>query len=150
MAWVFFYGSYMNSGVLREAGLVPVAFEAARLDGFDIRIRPLANLVRDDGRCVWGLLTQATDEELERLYAHARDVLGGVYLPETVTVETAGRHSRSALCYIAPELSGEPPSDAYVDKIVEPARRYGFPDGYVARLESFRPARGNREGPADV
>jgi hypothetical protein len=38
--WVFFYGSYMNFGVLREVDLVPEQWEVGQLNGFDIRIVP--------------------------------------------------------------------------------------------------------------
>src|SRR5262249_57809154 len=87
--WVFFYGSYMNRGVLREVGLEPQRWEAARLDGFDIQVRPRANLVRSDRHSVYGVLATATHAELARLYAHARDVLGEAYLPEAVLAGTA-------------------------------------------------------------
>jgi len=82
--WVFFYGSYINFAVLREVDLVPERWEVARLDGFDIRIQPRANLVRSDQQSVYGIVATATHAELARLYAHARDVLGEVYLPEAV------------------------------------------------------------------
>ena len=86
--WAFFYGSYINFAVLREVDLVPERWEVARLDGFDIRIQPRANLVRSDQHCVYGISATATHAELARLYAHARDVLGKVYLPEAVLVQT--------------------------------------------------------------
>jgi hypothetical protein len=136
---VFFYGSYMSHRVLAEAGLFPERLEAAVLDGFDIVIRPLANLVRSDGCSVYGLLTVATHRELERLYAHARDVLGGVYLPHPVVVTTLAGQSVPALCYIAASLEPKPASSDYVDRIVGPAREHGFPASYISRLESFRP-----------
>ena len=85
--WTFFYGSYMNHEVLKEVNLVPERWELARLSGFDIVIRPRANLIRSAERCVYGIVATATHRELERLYAHARDVLGEVYLPEAVLVE---------------------------------------------------------------
>jgi hypothetical protein len=31
------------------------------------------------------------------------------------------------------------PDAGYVERIVEPARRHGFPDWYIARLEACRP-----------
>ena len=43
--WTFFYGSFINLDVLKQAGYVPERFEVARLNGFDIHIQPLANLV---------------------------------------------------------------------------------------------------------
>jgi hypothetical protein len=135
---VFFYGSYMNPKVLAEAGLAPDRFETARLDGFDVEIRPLANLVESPERCVYGLLTRATHAELERLYAHARDVLGGTYLPHPVVVETRSSGARPALCYIAPASPARPAANEYVDRILAPAREHAFPEWYVKRLESFR------------
>ena len=136
--WVFFYGSYMNFDVLQEVGLVPERWESARLDGFDIRIQPRANVVPSDQHCVYGIVATATHEELARLYAHAQDVLGEVYLPQAVLVRTLAGLWRPALCYVCPEMPPRPPDNAYVARIVEPARDFGFPKWYVARLESFR------------
>jgi hypothetical protein len=136
--WVFFYGSYMNLGVLREAGLVPEQWEVARLDGFDIRIQPRANLIASDQHCVYGIAATANHAELTRLYDHARDVLGELYLPQAVLVQTMAGLWRPVLCYLCPEMAPRPADNAYIDRIVLPAREFGFPTWYVARLESFR------------
>jgi hypothetical protein len=136
--WVFFYGSYINFDVLREVELVPERWEVARLHGFDIRIQPRANLVPSDRDCVYGVVATATHAELARLYAHARDVLGEVYLPEAVLVQTLAGLWRPALCYLCPDMAPRPADNAYVERITGPARALGFPAWYVARLESFR------------
>ena len=136
--WTFFYGSFINLEVLKNAGFVPHTYEVARLSGFDIRIQPLANLVRSDQHTVYGILAPCTHEQLRRLYDYARDRLGGTYLPEPVLAETLDGKSRPALCYIAPALEPGPAGNDYIDRIVGPARRHGFPDWYIARLESFR------------
>ena len=136
--WTFFYGSYINRDVLAEVKYHPVRYEAARLAGFDIEIRPLANLVRSDMHTVFGILATATHEELRRLYAHAKDVLGGTYLPEAVLAQTVTGYWISALCYIAPWLSPARADNDYIDRIVGPGRKYGFPEWYIDRLESFR------------
>jgi hypothetical protein len=136
--WVFFYGSYINFAVLREVELVPEHWEVARLDGFDIRIQPRANLVPSDQHCVYGIVATATHAELARLYAHARDVLGEVYLPEAVLVQTRAGLWRPALCYRCPEMDLRPADNAYVERIAGPARDFDFPDWYIARLERFR------------
>jgi len=135
----FFYGSYINPSVLREVDLVPDRMEVARLPGYDIEIRPLANLVPSDQHTVYGVLATATHAELERLYSHARDVLGGVYLPRAVLAYTAAGQSEPALCYISPGLAPAPPSADYVRRIVEPARAHEFPAWYIHRLETFLP-----------
>jgi hypothetical protein len=135
--WVFFYGSYMNPGVLREMDLVPERWEVGRLGGFDIQIRPRANLIRSERDCVYGVATTATHVELTRLYAHARDVLGEVYLPEAVLVQFPSGLWRACLCYICPDMAPRPADAAYVGRIVEPAREFGFPKWYIDRLKSF-------------
>jgi hypothetical protein len=137
--WTFFYGSYINFEVLREVKLVPAHWDVAKLAGFDIVIAPRANLVRAERTCVYGIVATATHSELVRLYAHAKDVLGETYLPEAVLVETRDNTWRPALCYIAPAMAPRPAAGDYVDRIAGPAKKYGFPAWYVARIESFRP-----------
>ena len=66
----------------------------------------------------------------------------GTYLPEPVLVQTQDGKWLPALCYIAPSREDWPAVPDYIDRIVVPARQHGFPDWYVARLESFRQERG--------
>jgi len=126
--WTFFYGSYMNFNVLKEVDYVPDCWEVARLNGFDIRIQPRANLVRSEQHCVYGIIATATHEELSRLYAHAKDVLGETYLPEAVLVETRDGKWKPALCYIAPIMEPRPAANDYIDRIAGPAKEFGFPE----------------------
>ena len=136
--WTFFYGSYMNFQVLNEVSLVPENWEVGRLAGFDIRIAPRANLVPAEGSVVYGILATATHEELDPLYSHARQVLGEVYLPEAVLVETLDGRWRAALLH--QPLHGGPSSGARVCGANRAAaRENGFPDWYVERLEGLRP-----------
>ncbi len=134
--WVFFYGSYMNFGVLREVNLIPPQWQVATLAGFDISIRPRANLIPSDQRHVYGILTTATHSELQRLYAHAKDVLGETYLPQAVLAEGRDGNWRPALCYIAPNMEQRPATRDYVDRIVAPANEFGFPRWYIERLKA--------------
>ena len=83
-------------------------------------------------------MATATHAELARLYAHARDVLGEVYLPEAVLVQTLAGLWRPALCYICPEMNPCPADNAYVERIAGPARVFGFPAWYIARVQSCR------------
>jgi hypothetical protein len=66
-------------------------------------------------------------------------VLRETYLPEAVLAETFEGKWRAALCYVAPEMTPRPAALDYVTRIVEAARRFGFPQWYIERLESFRP-----------
>src|SRR5262245_58793112 len=134
--WTFFYGSFMNLDVLKQSGFVPERYEVAKLNGFDVRIQPLATLVHSDQHCVYGIVASGTHEQLRRLYS--QDWVGS-YLPEPVLVETLDGKWRAALCYIAPAGGPQPATNGYIDRIVGPAKQYSFPDWYIARLESFRP-----------
>lgn len=137
--WTFFYGSYINFNVLKEVDLVPEQWEVGRLSGFDIIIQPRANLVRSDRTTVYGIIATATHNELTKLYVHAHDVLGEIYLPEAVLVETLDNKLKPALCYIATNMAKKPAANDYIDRIVIPAKEYAFPPWYIDRLESFRP-----------
>jgi hypothetical protein len=135
--WTFFYGSFMKLDVLKQGGYVPERYELAKLNAFDIHIQPLATLVRSDQHCVYGIVASGTHKQLHALYSQA---WVGTYLPEPVLVETLDGRWRAAFCYIAPAGESRPASNDYIDRIAEPAKRYGFPAWYIARLESFRPA----------
>lgn len=136
--WTFFYGSYMNLDVLREVNYVPDHVEVARLAGFDIRIQPRANLIRSDQHSVYGILATGTHGDLDRLYCHAKEVLGEVYLPEAIIAQKHDGTFRPALCYICPAMRERAPDPEYVDRIIAPARQYGFPLWYLQRLEALR------------
>ena len=136
--WAFFYGSYINIDVLKEADLVPGQYEVATLPGFDIRIEPRANLVRDHISIVYGILATATHDELDRLYTdHAKGKLGEVYLPEAVVAHDSIGRLQPALTYIAHEMNKRPVERDYVERIAIPAEKYGFPAQYIAKLRGF-------------
>jgi hypothetical protein len=132
---VFFYGSFIDRDVLARVHYHPDKMEVARLDGFDITMRPLATLIQYDGRCVYGVLANATHAELQRLYG---EDWVRAYLPEAVVVTTQDGAFHPALCYIARSKTAEAPFDNYIERIIESARKSGFPKWYIERLECFR------------
>jgi cation transport regulator ChaC len=138
--WTFFYGSYMNFSVLREVDLVPEQYSTAQLKGWALRIRPLASIIPAPLETVHGIVATATHAELDRLYEHARDVLGGSYRPEAVMVETESG-SMAALCYVSWDMQDAWASPDYVERILRPAREFGLPEEYLRHIESFLPSR---------
>lgn len=132
---VFFYGSFINLDVLGEVGLVPTDVRVAKLEGYDIQIQPLANLIPREGNSVFGVVCRATHADLARLY---RQTWVGTYLPHPVVVETMEGIQVPALCYLSPSREKTPAAKDYIDRIVGPAREYGFPAWYVERIEQFR------------
>jgi hypothetical protein len=119
-AWTFFYESYINLNVLREVNYVPEQWGVARLAGFDIRIQPRANLVRSDRHSVHGIFATGTHAGLDRLYAHARNVLGETYLADAVLAETHDGKYKPAMCHIFPAMNPRPATNDYIDRIVVP------------------------------
>ena len=132
---VFFYGSFINLGVLGEVGLVPEDVRVAKLEGYDILIQPVANLVHSSGNTVFGVVCRATHAELESLY---RRTWVETYLPHPVLVETMEGVRVPALCYLSPSREVTAADRHYLDRILGPAREYGFPAWYLERIEQFR------------
>ena len=138
--WTFFYGSNMDLDVLKAVDYIPEQVEVAKLQGFDIEIRPLSNLVGSDRHCVYGILATGTHEELDRLYgSYVHDKLGATYLPQAVLCEKLDGTFLPALCYLCAEMEPAIATNNYLDRVVGPARSFGFPDWYIKRLEQYRP-----------
>jgi len=136
---VFFYGSYINFDVLSEAGIDKRPFVTGQISGLELRIAPLANLVKNEHGTAFGILTRLTHEELERLYSdHALKILGGEYLPEAVIVHAADLKFYPALCYLAPQMLESRADPEYVDRILIPSLEYGFPEWYLDHIKSFK------------
>lgn len=136
--WVFFYGLFMDSEVLRKYGLEPEGWRVAKLPGYDMQIASRGNLVPSDRHAVYGILVAATHEELARLYDKSNTTLPTQYFPEAVLVEASDGDRVPALCYVAPPAEGGAVDTEYVNALVGLARRFGFPQWYVERLDGFR------------
>lgn len=136
---VFFYGSYMNFDVLKQVDIDERAFEVCSIGGYELTISPLANLVAKQYATAYGILTKLTHAELDCLYhGHARKILGGHYLPEAVVVNQPNGAPRPALCYISHSMKKARADKGYVEKILKPAEKYGFPRWYLNHIASFR------------
>ena len=137
--WTFFYGSNMDLDVLKSVDYVPEHVHTAKLSGYDIRIDPLANLVKSDAHCVYGIIASGTHAELDRLYGeYVQEKLGARYLPYPVICERTDGSLLPALCYLNPKKTSGAPNPGYIDKVIGPAKSFGFPDWYLQRLGSFR------------
>ncbi len=134
--WTFFYGSFMNRDVLAKADVQPTEPQMARLDGWDLKIAPRATLIPSEGSCVYGILSQLTHSDIDKLYT--KDCFGfGTYLPEAVMVTTAAARQSAAMCYIAWQIDGGKPTEDYIAKMLAVAREYSFPADYVRHIQSF-------------
>jgi gamma-glutamyl AIG2-like cyclotransferase len=135
--WVFFYGAFMSAHLLNEHGVTPASLLPARLNGFELCIRPRGNLVRADRSCVYGVLAAVTHDDLEKLYSHLEESFGLKYFYEPVLAEALDGTLTPALCYIAQDMGDRPAEPEYVAQLAACVREAGLPEWYAEFVESF-------------
>lgn len=125
----FFYGLFMDAGVLRNSGVVPTSPRRAYVNDFALRIGNRATLVPSAGSRACGMLIGFTHGELDRLY-HAPGL--DQYRPEAVLARCMDGGSIAALCYNLPVVqpAGERNPD-YAVRLQEVVRNLEFPVEYV-------------------
>ena len=129
---VFFYGLFMDPDVLRSRGVEPTPTRVTSVPGFALRVGQRAALAPDPTGRAYGVLTQLTHDEIDRLYADP-DVR--VYRPEAVLAEMEDGSRVAALCYnlATPPSPGEA-NPQYAAKLRDLAQRLGLPADYVTRI----------------
>ena len=134
---VFFYGLFMDAGILRAGGVAePVNPRRAYVDDFELRIGQRATLVPVAESRVYGMLFALTHTELDLLYAAP-----GLepYRAEAIVAQPLDGIVTPALCY---NLSDPPQADewnqAYASRLQEALANLGFPEEYVASVSKRR------------
>jgi hypothetical protein len=125
----FFYGLFMDIGVLRNSGVVPVNPRKAYVNGFALRVGSRATLVPSAGDRAYGMLIALTHPELERLYgAPGLDQ----YRAEAVVACCIDGAAVPALCYnlLVEPRAGERNPD-YAARLQKVLRDLNFPAEYV-------------------
>ena len=136
---VFLYGASINLDALVKEGLKKRAFAPASLAGFDLMIQPFTNIVESGDGIVFGILANFTHAEIDKLInAHTPKLAEYTYSPEPVIVRTRGGKIVPALTFLADGMPSSQADNAYIDRILKPAKNYGFPGWYLERIESFR------------
>jgi hypothetical protein len=139
-ALYFAYGSNLASRRMRERAPGARPRGPARLEGWRLTTdKPgrdgtaKANIVRDPGSSVWGVLWEMEAEELARLDRHE-----GGYARVEVVVAAAGATPVAAQTY-ASRLSAADAALArgYRALVLEGAREHGLPAEWVAFLEAL-------------
>lgn len=125
----FFYGLFMDVGILRENGAAPMNVRRAYVDDFALRIGNRATLLPSAGARSYGMLMALAHGELERLYAAP-----GLdqYRPEAVLAHCLDGGSVPALCY---NLPASPRADernpGYAARLQKLLTDLRFPAEYV-------------------
>jgi cation transport regulator ChaC len=142
----FAYGSNLNrlrkesrTGQIREA-------RKARLSGYRLAFNKrangggvYANVVRQPGSEVWGVVYRCRPETLDRMDEY-EGVLGGHYERSRVEVQVADSEIVQAITYVAgakficPE--GQPTPE-YLNLIIDGARGHGLPEKHIKYIKQI-------------
>ena len=129
----FFYGLFMDAGVLHEAGTRPSNFRRAHVNDFALRIGRRATLVPSPGARAYGMLISLTHAELERLYgAPGLEA----YRPEAVLAHPFEGEAVPALCYNLTQIPApHERNPEYAARLRAVLEGLGFPAEYIASIE---------------
>ena len=130
----FFYGLFMDVGILRKAGAAPLNARRAYVDDFALRIGERATLLPSAGARSYGMLIALTHGELAHLYAAP-----GLepYRPEAVLARCLDGGSVPALCYNLPvPPRADERNPGYAARLQKLLGELGFPLEYVNSVAS--------------
>lgn len=129
----FFYGLFMDTEVLRQAGVAPANPRRAYVDDFALRIGQRATLMPSPGARAYGMLIALTHAELERLYgAPGLEA----YRPEAVVAHARDGEATPALCYNLVEVpEAHERNPEYARRLRRVLEGLGFPEEYVDSVE---------------
>ena len=131
---VFFYGLFMDEGLLKGKGLSPSGVEIAFAEGFGLRVGERASLVESEGERAYGLIMFLSREELKALYGE-KSVSD--YQPEKLTVTTSNNKNIVATTYNLPveKLTGQ--NREYARSLTALAKNVGLPPEYIEEIEKW-------------
>lgn len=134
MQEIFFYGLFMDRGLLTQKGLSPSQPRNGYIAGLGLRIGNRATLVHAEAEKAYGVVMRLSDEEATELYAEASVA---DYVPESVVVTLDSGESLEATCYNLPEHLRAGSNAAYAKALVEVAIKCGLPEGYIDVIKQF-------------
>jgi len=130
----FFYGLYMDPGLLTSLGFEPIESRVAKLDGYELDLHGLAKIIPKSDSTVWGMLTKLRRSDLDAMYAFETTK---AYKATAVEVTTADDAAVSVVCYNVPADDGAEFNREYLEKLVEVAKKMKLPGHYLQRLVSM-------------
>lgn len=129
---VFFYGLFMDEGLLRKKGVNPCDRRFAELENFQLVITHRATLVPSKSQVVHGVVFSLTHDEIDSLYA---DPSVSMYRPEAVLARLADGNSIPCLCFNLPRVNPTDERNAdYAAKLRALAARMNLPASYVQTI----------------
>ncbi len=135
--WVFFYGTFMSSKILRKNGIECKETFPAKISGYSLIIRPRVNLIPSDNTYCYGGLAFVEHIELKSLYQEVHRQFGQIYYPYPVMAELENGLYRQALCFISEPFDSGNPDSQYIKEMIECVKEMNAPNSYIEHIKSF-------------
>ena len=130
---VFFYGLFMDEGLLRAKGITSPNLRVAFVQGFQLRIGNRATLVPIPSERVFGVVASLTHRELEQLYSEPSLQ---AYKPEAILAHLLNGESMAVLCFnLVESPSDDEHNPEYAAKLRTLAAQLQFPPDYVSSIQ---------------
>jgi hypothetical protein len=140
MALHFAYGSNMSRALMgmRCPGAIALGTAALPDWRFVITADCVGSIARHPGTVVHGVLWRLGPRDLAAINAY-ESLDSGLYVRRVLPVRRGGR-SALALIYVARWRGKGLPRPGYIDLVVEAAREWNLPDGYIRSLQRWSPS----------
>ena len=130
---VFFYGLFMDEGLLLAKGITSPRLRVAFVPGFQLRIGKRATLVPIPSERVFGVVASLSHSELERLYSEPSVQ---AYKPEAVLAHLRNGEILAAICFnLVESPSADERNPEYASKLRALAAQLHLPPDYVASIQ---------------
>jgi hypothetical protein len=130
---VFFYGLFMDEGLLEAKGVRTSEVRVGCVSGYELRIGQRATLVPAPGAQAWGVLMTLESKAVDALY---REQSVADYRPEAVTVELIDGQRVPAVCYNLPSERIRGTNPTYARSLLALATRLALPHRYLEEIRS--------------
>lgn len=131
MTAIFFYGLFMDDGLLRDSDFEPSEPVIAFAQDYGLRIGARATLIVSKDEPAYGTVMQLKTREIASLYSEP-SVADYKETPINVTLPDGSE--QQVRTYLLPEesLSGRNPN--YTAKLAVVAKKMGLPQDYVSQI----------------
>jgi AIG2 family protein len=129
---VFFYGLFMDEGILLKNGIKPSNPRNGYLNHFALKIGNRASLIPSTGEKSYGIVMTVDMAAIHNLYAEASVA---DYIPEQVSIITDRNETISATCYNLPAEALTGTNTVYAQALYQLAKQKGFPSDYLEKIK---------------
>ncbi len=144
--WYFAYASNMSSAQMKQRAGDWAEEKLARLEGYELNFDKISrggtgtgNMVRAEGKTVWGVLYRLTEQQLRALDRF--ESVPEHYRRIEVNVLDEQGNRLPAQVYVARKVrKGLKPDRVYLQRILQGAEEHNLPADYLERLRKIVPA----------